>query len=155
MATRSTIAMEYPNGTVAQIYCHFDGYLDNNGSILNNHYRNPAKIAQLIDLGDLSSLGAEIGRKRPFDCPHSYGTPKWEEFQEQWRDQCLAYGRDRGETDTKAREFATVKDFEDNAQWEQYNYAFRNGEWFVSDDDGRSWAKLARVLELLKEEETI
>ena len=153
MATRSTIAMEFPNGTVRQIYCHYDGYLENNGRILDTHYRDAAKIAQLIDLGDLSSLGSEIGSKRPFDCPHAYGTTEWENFQSQWRNQCLAYGRDRGETDTEFREFTSLQDFEDNVQHEQYNYVFREGEWFVSDNNGRSWAKLNRVLELLRETE--
>ena len=31
MATRSTIAMEQPDGRVMQIYCHWDGYLGHNG----------------------------------------------------------------------------------------------------------------------------
>lgn len=152
MATRSTIAMEFPNGTVEQVYCHFDGYLDHNGRILAEHYTDLAKIAELITLGDLSILGPEIGEKHPFDNPHRYGTPEWEQFKSLYENWCLFYGRDRGENNTHSRKFKDIADFEANLQTEQYNYIFRKGEWFVSDDDGRSWAKLTRVLELLKEE---
>ena len=69
MATRSTIALEYADGTVDQIYCHWDGYLDNNGNILREHYMDPFKVQRLMDLGDLSSLGPNIGAKHDFDCP--------------------------------------------------------------------------------------
>ncbi len=64
MATRSTIALEFADGTVGQVYCHWDGYLSNNGEILLASYTDPFKVRELIDLGDLSSLGAEIGGDR-------------------------------------------------------------------------------------------
>lgn len=153
MGTRSTIAMEFPNGTVEQIYCHYDGYLDHNGRILAKHYTAVAKIAGLLAHGDLSVLGPELGEKHPFDNPHRYGTDQWQAHNDLYRNWCLFYGRDRGEADTQSRKFADIKDFEVNGQREQYNYVFRNGQWFVSDDDGKSWAKLARVLELLNEEQ--
>ena len=66
MATRSTIALEFADGTVQQVYCHWDGYLDNNGKILFENYTDAFKLRELIDLGDLSSLGSEVGVKRPF-----------------------------------------------------------------------------------------
>lgn len=155
MATRSTISMEFPDGTFKQVYCHYDGYLDHNGAILAQHYTNADKIAELIALGDLSMLGPEIGSKRPFDNPHKYGTDAFNEFNELYRNQCLFYGRDRGETDIQARVFKSKQDFEDNCQHEEYDYVFRKGEWFVSDDSGRSWAKLSRVLEILAEQEEV
>ncbi len=37
MATRSTIALEFADGTVEQVYCHWDGYLDHNGALLRDH----------------------------------------------------------------------------------------------------------------------
>ena len=67
MATRSTIALEYADGTVDQIYCHWDGYLENNGKILVEHYMDPFKVQQLMALGDISSLGPNIGEKHSFD----------------------------------------------------------------------------------------
>lgn len=153
MATRSTISMEFPDGTFKQVYCHYDGYLDHNGAILAQHYTDPAKIAELLSLGDLSCLGPEIGSKRPFNNPHRYGGADYLNFNEMYKNQCLFYGRDRGETEIDARVFRDLKDFEANCQHEEYDYVFRNGEWFVSDDNGRSWAKLSRVLEILKETE--
>ena len=66
MGTRSTIALEFADGTVEQVYCHWDGYLDHNGAILKEHYSNPFKLRELIDLGDLSSLRPEIGTKHAF-----------------------------------------------------------------------------------------
>ena len=57
MSTRSRIAIEKQDGTVESIYCHFDGYLSNNGEILQNHYSTKDKMEKLIELGDISSLG--------------------------------------------------------------------------------------------------
>ena len=56
MGTRSTIALEFADGSVSQVYCHWDGYLDNNGKILSEHYMNPFKVRDLVELGDFSSL---------------------------------------------------------------------------------------------------
>ena len=56
MGTRSTIALEFADGTVEQVYCHWDGYPEHNGELLVNHYTSPAAITALMELGDLSSL---------------------------------------------------------------------------------------------------
>ena len=69
MATRSTIAIEHEDGTVEQVYCHFDGYLSHNGKILQEHYTDRSKVEQLVALGDMSILGNEIGEKQDFDNP--------------------------------------------------------------------------------------
>lgn len=60
MGTRSTIALEYADDTVGQIYCHWDGYLDHNGEILNKYYKDPFKVRELLDRGDMSSLDSGI-----------------------------------------------------------------------------------------------
>ena len=78
MATRSTIALEYADGTVDQVYCHWDGYIDHNGKILFENYSNPFILRDLIDMGDISSLGPNIGDKHDFDSPFKYGTPEYE-----------------------------------------------------------------------------
>jgi len=54
MATRSTIALEFADGTVGQVYCHSDGYLSYNGQVLFQHYSDPFKLQELIDNGDVS-----------------------------------------------------------------------------------------------------
>jgi hypothetical protein len=56
MGTRSTIAIEFADNSVSQVYCHWDGYLENNGQILELHYMDPFKVRELIELGGFSSL---------------------------------------------------------------------------------------------------
>ncbi len=132
MATRSTIALEFADGTVQQVYCHWDGYLANNGAILQEHYSDPFKLRELIDLGDISSLGPNLGSKHEFDIPFKYGTPEYEAEQERRRDITTFYGRDRGETGCEARRFQHYDDYRDNAQFEEYNYILRrDGKWYV------------------------
>lgn len=62
MGTRSTIAIEFKNGTVGQVYCHWDGYLSCNGSILQEHYSKYTKLSDLIKLGDFSTLRNTIAK---------------------------------------------------------------------------------------------
>lgn len=132
MATRSTIALEYADGTVQQVYCHWDGYLDNNGTILLNNYSDPFKLRDLIDLGDISSLGPNVGEKHSFDIQAKYGTPEYEAEAEARRDITTFYGRDRGEEGTNARKFKDYADYRKNGQFEEYNYILRtDGNWYV------------------------
>jgi len=120
MATRSTIALEFADGTVQQIYCHWDGYLSNNGQILLQHYKDPFKVRDLIDGGAVSSLGREIGEKQDFD--------KRETHNENWT---LFYARDRGE-DLVKHSYKDYADYKANAQSEEYNYILRtDGKWYV------------------------
>ena len=127
MATRSTIAIEYADGTVGQIYAHWDGYLEHNGKILFEHYQDPFKVRDLIDLGDVSSLGANLGEKHDFDERYNPETLA--------DTRCTFYGRDRGETGCEARMFKNYADYRDNAQSEEYNYILRQVDgkavWFV------------------------
>lgn len=119
MATRSTIALEYADGTVGQVYCHWDGYLDHNGQILQKHYQDPFKVRALLDLGDLSSLGDDLGDQHDFDSAASY-------------EGCTFYMRDRGETGCEARSYKNYEDYRKNAQFEEYNYILRrDGRWYV------------------------
>jgi hypothetical protein len=43
MGTRSNIAYEKPNGKVVVMYCHYDGYPEYNGRVLQEHYSHPTK----------------------------------------------------------------------------------------------------------------
>ena len=72
MATRSLIGIKLNDNIVKIIYCHWDGYPENNGKLLIENYNTPAAITELMELGDLSSLA---------ESP----------------DQCKAYHRDRKE----------------------------------------------------------
>lgn len=118
MATRSRIGIEGKNG-ITSIYCHWDGYPEHNGKILVEHYADEAKIEQLMKLGNLSSLGAEIGTKHDFD--------------QRVEGECTFYGRDRGEKNITARKHIDVEAFLDYR--EDFNYLFRNGKWECFDYD--------------------
>lgn len=135
MATRSTIAIHRADDTVKVIYCHWDGYPDNNGRLLIENYNNADKIEQLLELGNLSSLGPEIGVQHEFDCPFEYGTPEASAWYDTKRNMCTFYGRDRGEKFCEAVTYSNYELFLQNAQFEEYNYLFRNGEWYVTGYD--------------------
>ena len=123
MGTRSTIALEFADGTVQQVYCHWDGYLDHNGRILQDHYSDPFKLRELIDLGDMSSLAENIGTQHPFS-----KAPQGE---------CTFYLRDRKESGCEAKKFKDFEDYKANHQYEEYEYILRacgdKAVWFVAD----------------------
>jgi hypothetical protein len=130
MATRSTIALEFADDTVGQVYCHWDGYLSHNGTILLENYSDPFKLRDLIDLGDLSVLAAEIGTKHDFEA--------------RVEGVCTFYGRDRNESDTQAKYFDNFEDYAANHQTEEYEYILRkDGQWYV--DQGNGFELLSEV----------
>lgn len=123
MGTRSTIAIQNADGTVTGIYCHWDGYLSYNGRILQEFYTTEAQVRELLALGDLSSLGANIGEQHDFNAPDN-ATVLAETF-------CTAYGRDRGELYVEARVFNSHADLIENAG-QEYDYLFTPGTgWTV------------------------
>ena len=136
MGTRSTIALEYADGTVEQVYCHWDGYLAHNGQILLKHYSNPFILRDLIDLGDVSSLKPTIGTKHAFS-HFELRAEEVAEYKVLTEDMCTFYGRDRGETGTSAKRFNNFQDYLARHQYEEYEYILRSvgGEavWFVAD----------------------
>ncbi len=137
MATRSTIALEFADGTVGQVYAHWDGYLSHNGKILLNNYTDPFKLRELIDLGQVSSLGAEIGVKHPFDNPARFDSPEYTAYKDQYGDMTKFYGRDRGEEGVGAHYFKDFADYEQNHQYEEYEYILRtDGVWYVNQGNG-------------------
>lgn len=145
MATRSTIAIEAADGTVKQVYCHWDGYLDHNGKLLITHYKDAAKTAALVALGSISSLRAELGEKHDFNTNFDRTDPRY-----QWT---TAYHRDRGE-DLDVNEFANFDAYRANHQCEEFEYILRStGEWFVA-ADGDKYVPLAEAIaaEMLDEE---
>jgi len=129
MGTRSTIALEFADGTVQQVYCHWDGYLDHNGAILKEHYSNPFKLRELIDLGDLSSLRPEIGEKHAFS-QFELRAEEVAGYKLLTENMCTFYTRDRGE-DCPARKYKNVAEYFEGQQ-EEYDYILRtDGVWYV------------------------
>jgi hypothetical protein len=140
MATRSTIALEFADGTVRQVYCHWDGYLEYNGALLAQHYSDPFKLRDLIDLGSLSSLQPEIGTAHPFGY---HGTDiSSEDYERLYGNMCTFYARDRGESNTSAKQFRNFEDYVARLQHEEYAYILRqDGAWYF-----KSYSKLFELL---------
>jgi len=157
MGTRSDIIVHGSDGKWRRIYCHWDGYLEHNGRILFDHYTGPKKVDALVKLGNISSLGEEIGVKHPFDKPRMHleengryvDNPAYVDHMAKYGRMCTAYIRDRGMggwhyAKTKA-EFvealsATVADslFEiwpEGETWTEFTYVWDNDKWYVGVPD--------------------
>ena len=126
MATRSRIAIEKEDGTVESIYCHWDGYPENNGKILVENYTDREKVQALIDLGDISNLAPNV--EADPDTGHTFNDPV--------DGVVVAYGRDRGETGVEKKHHGYVPDFF-NGDIEEFGYLFtQEGQWLV-----KSWGR--------------
>jgi hypothetical protein len=136
MATRSNIGIVNDNGSVTGIYCHWDGYPENNGKLLLKHYTDSERINGLMSLGSLSYLAENL-----------YSDKKAHSFRNPVDGVCVAYGRDRGETGTNSKTFDNISEFEEFADnsWSDYQYLFNNGKWQYRNHNG-TWNELtARV----------
>ena len=102
MGTRSAIGYKTPEGKIRAKYSHYDGYPAYTGVMLEQHYQEARKIAQMVELGDQSFIAPNIF---PTNDTHSFNTPQ--------EDVIVFYGRDRGESNTDAVEFDTVGAFVD------------------------------------------
>lgn len=141
MATRSRIGIMNDDGSIDSVYCHWDGYLSNNGRILVDNYSDEAKIKELISLGNLSSLDAEIhptGRHSLVS--HENGI-------------CVFYGRDDDRKGQEAVKHRSKLDFLSNAfdMWEEYAYLFMDGKWFYTNNPTTGFKSVADALKDLTE----
>ena len=151
MGTRSRIGVMHGDN-VKSVYCHWDGYLEHNGAILQEHY-DSVKANQLVALGDLSSLRPNIGEKHkfsPFDCDELTS----EEFEKRYGGMCTFYARDRGETGTEWKTHTNFVDFfaEVDGSWCEWYYIMRDGVWYVGniyEKDERFFKKLVPLTEAL------
>jgi hypothetical protein len=152
MATRSTIALEFADGTVEQVYCHWDGYLSNNGKILAKHYSNPFLVRDLIDLGNISSLKEEIGEKHAFS--HFDNGMTQDEYYDLFDKMTTFYTRDRSEQ-LSINKFADYADYVANHQYEEFEYILRNvngkAVWFVDCGANGGYVTLETALINMKE----
>ena len=139
MATRSVIARLDNNGIKA-IYCHNDGYLSNNGKILDQHYADENKVDKLLKLGSLSYLRDDIETQNNFKTFPIRGN------EIELKDVTMAYHRDRGD-DLEINEFSnleTMLDYFDKS-WGDYLYLFEN-VWLVKNDDNDFFMEVKEVL---------
>ena len=111
MATRSIIAKLDDKGVQA-IYCHNDGYLSNNGKILDQHYHDKDKIDELLVEGDINSLRDTIA-------------------------DTTFYMRDRGEKHkhaTQLKDESALLEFAFERCDAEVVYMFAFGSWYVYDN---------------------
>ena len=129
MGTRSRIGVMHGN-KVKSIYCHWDGYLHFNGRILQESY-DSAKANELVALGDLSSLRANIGEKHAFS-KFELPTEEVEAFETLTENWCTFYGRDRGEKGTEFEVDHTFAEFLERVDGSggDYYYIMENGQWY-------------------------
>jgi hypothetical protein len=118
---------------VKSIYCHWDGYLEHNGAILQEHY-DSAKANNLVALGDLSSLRANIGEKHAFS-QFELPADEVEAFKALTEDMCTFYGRDRGEKGVEFKVAQTFAEFLEQAEGcgAEYYYIMKDGVWYCGD----------------------
>jgi len=108
MGTRSAIGYKLPNGKIRAKYCHWDGYVEGGvGQTLQESYQDAVKIGLMVELGDMSTLAAEIA-------------------------DCSFYGRDRGDTDVDAQDYDDFDDFTTSFEGCEYFYVWNGNEWIVS-----------------------
>ena len=141
MGTRSVIGVLHGD-KAKTVYCHWDGYLEHNGRILLEHYDSP-KANQLVALGDISSLGSEIGEKHDVDVRFTEGAigENWTKF----------YGRDCGEEGVDFKVCHSADEMFEQYQWCEYFYIMKDGTWYVSQGPDTGWKVLS---EAIREEET-
>ena len=132
MGTRSRIGVMHGD-KVKSIYCHWDGYLEHNGAILQEHY-DSAKANHLVALGDMSSLRADIGEKHAFS-QFELPADEVEAFKALTEDMCTFYGRDRGESGVEFKVAQTFAEFLGQAEGcgAEYYYIMKDGVWYVGD----------------------
>jgi hypothetical protein len=129
MGTRARIAVKHPtNGTYASIYTHWDGYPSHHGPRLLKGYTTSEKVCELMALGDLSTLGEEVGVKHDFDTSLQLR-------QDELGDICVAYGRDRGEDGIEAVISDSLDALKELTQecGGEYLYLFDNGVWYCAE----------------------
>ena len=108
MATRSTIALDTKEGFMA-IYCHWDGYPDEEGGVgetLKSFYSTFEQAKSLVEKGDLSTLGNTL--------------------------ESSEFYADKGEE----LKVETFKSFSDWLEWGsncgcQFAYLFKGDKWIV------------------------
>ena len=83
MGTRSRVGVMHGN-VCKSVYCHYDGYLNYTGEILNKHY-DSALANQLVARGDNSGVQKTLGDMNFYGVPHNewLTAHSFEEFLEQ------------------------------------------------------------------------
>ena len=169
MSTRSYVFTETDKGYQG-VYVHFDGYFGGVGATLQASYTNQQVVNQLVQLGNLSSLGKQL---TPCEAVKRYGCNAMlrqeylalsPEEQSQLSEayysgqHTIAYHRDGAET-LKIIEYpnamALMNDLEQGCDRFTYVYLFQNGKWFYFNWNSHEWCQLAPKLNQIAKQEEI
>ena len=125
MATRSAIGIKHGD-RIKAIYSHWDGYVEHVGLCLHTYYQSSTKVNNLIAMGDVSGIGAEIGEK------HKFGN-RAEYLADGCATECTFYQRDRGE-DAPFKSFGSEEEFIEHYGHcgSEYFYLYDHGVWYVA-----------------------
>lgn len=128
MGTRSRIGVMHGN-VCKSVYCHWDGYPEYNGAILNKFYNDSVKANKLVSMGDISSLGTLIGEKHEFGIRNEYVEVDGNEFAKE----CTFYGRDREEQNTEFKATTTFEKFLEEVKscGAEYYYIMAHDQWYM------------------------
>ena len=125
MATNSTIAVKLQDGSISQVFCHWDGDLQFNGKMLFERYDNQILVEELITKGNLSSLGSTVDSS---------------EFRT----------RDMGDSWflNKPNHFESIQSYKQFmiSNGQKFNYLFDGDEWLVSENGSSCFAYLNDAL---------
>ena len=131
MSTRSTIAMVTSRGDIDAIFCHWDGYPEYVGKILDARYTDERRVEKLMDMGDLESLGKTLAKcrfhRRDFGCSEEDS---------------------RKVTHKSLSEAVAAMDAELGLR--EYLYLFADMRWMVHALDGDGFYRLRDALAVLK-----
>lgn len=125
MSTRSAIGVMTWDNRIKAVYCHFDGYIDGGvGEMLLTRYKDIFKVNQLIDGGNMSSLGGLIRETK-------------------------YYATSEGMADNEPKVFDTKAEFVSyyKNSWCEYFYLFENDSWSVTKN--RNWKSLKEKVNAL------
>ena len=122
MSTNAMVAHKVEGGYEC-IYVHWDGYIDGVGKALKEAFNTKSKVAELISLGDCSSIAGATC----IDEVESYFRDRNANGDEEW-------------DDIKPRVYHTLAKAID-AFGNLYNYVWDNNTWTIynRDGDGLSW----------------
>ena len=131
MATHASITLKQKDGKYKSVYLHNDGYPDGAGEKLKNYYNTYDKVDQLLNLGNLSSLG-----KNPIDDPKLWDMDYYFELarrnSEKINYNCRTY-KGRGDTDEDAIITDNLEDIIGN---NDYDYLFEDNKWYIVESNG-------------------
>ena len=106
MATRGTISVMQENGEVKSIYSHYDNYIDGGtGESLLFNFNTLERANEVISEGSIRFVSID----GDFESYH------W------WRGEKVVI-------DT----FKDEKDYTLNCDYQEYNYLFKNGKWYIN-----------------------